>query len=1092
MALLVLLPEVAGAAIVSWDGGPSGTGTDWNTADNWAGDVLPGTADTAQFSAAGLPTSTVISLGASQTISEIRIPSYSGVNAFTIGSAADITAGYTLTLTNVYRADNNGNTQTIAANAVLAGDSLWNMLAASGGISVTGSIGSASPVTFTKDGTSNNLTLSGSNTFTGGLRALGGTLTLNGTNAYTGSTVASGGNLTLAFGAATATNIINSSSALELGGTRGGGSLTVNGRNLASVVNSQAFNGLTLNSGASSANIVNGIASGKTLVSFGAITRNAGSTINFTQPTVNTTISAQNGFTSTTSNDATGILGAYATVGGTDWASNNGTNIVAYTGYTVLSGATPNILDGVNTNVRISSTSTGDVGQAAGTVTINTLNANDATARVVTVGTGNILRLGAVGGILSTGTGGLTIGASGNAGSLTAGGADNAAGELIINNSTAMTVNSVIADNGSGAVALTKSGAGTATLTTASTYTGGTTVNAGTLALAAGSTDPLVTTGAITLNGGTFNLGASTSQTTSGAVVIAGGSLSNGTLTKSGANYDLRNGSITTKLAGSVGIDKTTAGTLTFANTVSNTFTGDTTITEGSLVGTSASGILAITGNLIVGSIGGGNPASYSQTNTNFASTKSVTIYSNGTVNAGNGAQNFSGGITIIGGLMTGSYNYVNAPVNMTGGTFALTNLAGSNGTYNINASASTANITGTLANNVIFNVADGAAATDLLFSGTRGGGSTLTKTGLGKMVATGSSAYSGATTITGGILSVSSLANGGSNSAIGSAAVAAANLKLGNNTTFQYTGTGHSTDRLFTINGTLAGDTATLDASGTGAVNFTNAGAIAYGTNTQTRTLILAGTSTADNTLAATIGNNGTAAVSVTKNDAGKWILTGTNTYTGATTVNAGTLVINGSSTSALTIGASGTLGGTGTISAATVISGTHNPGNSPGIQTFGSDLTYSGGSSVVNWELKSNTVTNAANPNALFDTIVVGGNLDFSAATALNLSFVPSGSDVLWADSFWSTSRTGTNGWLVYDVAGTTSNFSNLALNTANWLDSGSNAFNTALPGASFSFYQDANDIYLNYTAVPEPATWGLLAFSLTTVLVLRRRKA
>ena len=32
-------------AVIAWDGGPSGTGTDWSVAANWSGDVLPGAAD---------------------------------------------------------------------------------------------------------------------------------------------------------------------------------------------------------------------------------------------------------------------------------------------------------------------------------------------------------------------------------------------------------------------------------------------------------------------------------------------------------------------------------------------------------------------------------------------------------------------------------------------------------------------------------------------------------------------------------------------------------------------------------------------------------------------------------------------------------------------------------------------------------------------------------------------------------------------------------------------------------------------------------------------------------------------------------------
>src|SRR5262245_29987999 len=34
-------------AAITWDGGSSGTGTAWNTAANWVGDVLPGTVDDA-------------------------------------------------------------------------------------------------------------------------------------------------------------------------------------------------------------------------------------------------------------------------------------------------------------------------------------------------------------------------------------------------------------------------------------------------------------------------------------------------------------------------------------------------------------------------------------------------------------------------------------------------------------------------------------------------------------------------------------------------------------------------------------------------------------------------------------------------------------------------------------------------------------------------------------------------------------------------------------------------------------------------------------------------------------------------------------
>jgi autotransporter-associated beta strand protein len=62
-------------------------------------------------------------------------------------------------------------------------------------------------------------------------------------------------------------------------------------------------------------------------------------------------------------------------------------------------------------------------------------------------------------------------------------------------------------------------------------------------------------------------------------------------------------------------------------------------------------------------------------------------------------------------------------------------------------------------------------------------------------------------------------------------------------------------------------------------------------------RTLILSGVNTGANTFAGVITNSatGSGVVSVTKDETGKWILSGKNTYTGVTRVNAGTLVLEG-----------------------------------------------------------------------------------------------------------------------------------------------------------------------------------------------------
>jgi hypothetical protein len=39
-------------AVIPWDGGPAGTGTNWNDPANWAGDALPGANDDAQIASA--------------------------------------------------------------------------------------------------------------------------------------------------------------------------------------------------------------------------------------------------------------------------------------------------------------------------------------------------------------------------------------------------------------------------------------------------------------------------------------------------------------------------------------------------------------------------------------------------------------------------------------------------------------------------------------------------------------------------------------------------------------------------------------------------------------------------------------------------------------------------------------------------------------------------------------------------------------------------------------------------------------------------------------------------------------------------------
>jgi autotransporter-associated beta strand protein len=130
-----------------------------------------------------------------------------------------------------------------------------------------------------------------------------------------------------------------------------------------------------------------------------------------------------------------------------------------------------------------------------------------------------------------------------------------------------------------------------------------------------------------------------------------------------------------------------------------------------------------------------------------------------------------------------------------------------------------------------------------------------LTRAGTGTLTLSGANTYTGATTVSAGTLSISSIANGAANSGIGASTNAAANLVLGGGT-LQYTGATASTDRNFT-----------LTAATTSTINNTNQ-------------LTITGASTA------TTG-------ALTKAGAGTLILSGTNLHTGGTIINAGTVSV-------------------------------------------------------------------------------------------------------------------------------------------------------------------------------------------------------
>ena len=119
----------------------------------------------------------------------------------------------------------------------------------------------------------------------------------------------------------------------------------------------------------------------------------------------------------------------------------------------------------------------------------------------------------------------------------------------------------------------------------------------------------------------------------------------------------------------------------------------------------------------------------------------------------------------------------------------------------------------------------------------------------------------------------------------------------------------------------------------------------------------------------------------SISKEGTGTLTLSGANSYTGSTTISAGTLSVNGdiSSSSGVSINNGGTLGGTGSVPAVIIASGgTLAPGNSIGTITVSGNLTFNNGSTYA-VEI-SPTATDRTNVTG---TATLAGTLQVAAAT-------------------------------------------------------------------------------------------------------------
>ena len=222
-------------------------------------------------------------------------------------------------------------------------------------------------------------------------------------------------------------------------------------------------------------------------------------------------------------------------------------------------------------------------------------------------------------------------------------------------------------------------------------------------------------------------------------------------------------------------------------------------------------------------------------------------------------------------------------------------------------------------------------------------------------------------------------------------------------------------------------------------------------------------------------------------------------NTYAGPTAITAGSVRVNGSITndSTVTVASGAQLGGNGTISSTTTLQAGSIlalvDGAGASALTFGKGLTADATSNT-QWYLLSNTdaVASAGAPTGYSQTRVTGGNLTLTSGATINLNFqyVLSGtqlSTVAWSNSFWGSSHS----WKITDFSGAgTATLANYTISGTTFADSTGALLDPTTQG-SFSITNDGQDVFMLFTAVPEPTMTVAALSTLGLVIAMRRRR-
>ena len=651
------------------------------------------------------------------------------------------------------------------------------------------------------------------------------------------------------------------------------------------------------------------------------------------------------------------------------------------------------------------------------------------------------------------------------------------------NNNGPAAVSAILA----GPAAVTKSGAGTLTLSGVNTYSGSTTVNAGKLVVS--STQTSVGAASVA-NGATLGITASgttqwspsslTLGTSSGATTLEFNNIQNPGTTTAPLNpvaATMNNGTVTVKIT-SISSPTTHSSYPLLGNQ------GGTT--TGYVLGTQP---LGVTGHLAV-----------SGTTLVYIVDTLADIW--------NAAP--PGGFWDVATTPNWTANAVNnSPVNtfLNGDTILFNDSVAGPQTVTVTAAVTPAIIY--VANNTTTdNSATAYTITDT--TGSIGGSTALNKSGNGSLTLSGQNTYSGGTTLSAGQLNINHGGSSSANSAIGTGTLTISDGTIVDNTgsgdvtllpnnaqnwngDFTYAGSAHSLNlgtgavtpngnrqvavsaNTLTVGGSIGGGAISLTKAGAGTLTLAGANTYSGGTTISAGTLQLGGSLSTSGMITdngnLTINRNNavvqgtdfsgsaiTGSGSFTQAGSGTTTLTAANTYSGATTVSAGTLLVNGStaSGSAVSVASGATLGGNGTVNGPVTVNsgGTLSAGASIGTLTISNSLNFAAGST--NYvEVNATTGTNdrmrgltsvtyggtlaVAN---LSGTLTTGNSFKLFDSAAYSGAFTAISPSTPGAGLVWDTSSLINNGTLKITVGATgPPDFTSIAMAGGNVILAGTN---------------------------------------------------